>query len=246
MSLKLNRRELLLSLVCLGATIAFTSPLSQANDLQINGVWDALTKDPWYFEVKDYGTIVVSGNDEPEVNSDVYESISVAYLKTPQDVVDEVNSYRELRSHFVDLASKELEQVELDLDDEDLAKPQRKALLELREALQDVDEGWCDWVMLAGKKGVPRFRDAINEWLGEPVNWMGTEFWPEGWSSQGRALSFFRDLDSSTTEALGVQIIEGEHPGSSYYAAELRCDITEANATAVALGLPFRFRAEKA
>ena len=163
-----------------------------------------------------------------------------------KDVVDEVNSYRELRSHFVDLASKELEQVELDLDDEDLAKPQRKALLELREALQDVDEGWCDWVMLAGKKGVPRFRDAINEWLGESVNWMGTEFWPEGWSSQGRALSFFRDLDFSTTEALGVQIIEGEHPGSSYYAAELRCDITEANATAVALGLPFRFRAEKA
>ena len=53
MSSKLNRRELLLSLVGLGATIAFTSPLSQANDLQINGVWDALTKDPWYFEVND-------------------------------------------------------------------------------------------------------------------------------------------------------------------------------------------------
>ena len=38
MSSKLNRRELLLSLIGLGATIAFTSPLSQANDLQIDGV----------------------------------------------------------------------------------------------------------------------------------------------------------------------------------------------------------------
>ena len=246
MSLKLNRRELLLSLVGLGATIAFTSPLSQANDLQINGVWDALTKDPWYFEVNDHGTIVESGNDEPEVNCDVYESISVAYLKSPRDVVNEVNSYQELRSHFVSLASDELDQVESDLNDEDLSKPQRKALLKLRAALQDEDEGWQDWVILSGEKGVPRFRDAIEEWLGEPVNWMATEFWPQGWSSQGRALSFFRDLDFSTTEALGVQIIEGEHPGSSYYAAELRCDITEANATAVALGLPFRFRAEKA
>ena len=214
MNLNLNRRELLLALIGLGATIAFSSPLSQANDLQIDGVWDALTKDPWYFEVNDYGTIVESGNDAPKNNSDVYRSISVAYLMTPQDVVDEVSRYEELRSNFADLASQELEQVESDLDDEDLEKPQRKALLKLREALQDEDEGWRDWVLLAGEKGVPRFRDAIEEWLGEPVNWMATDFWPDGWSSQGRALSFFRDLDFPTTEALCVQIIEGEHPGS--------------------------------
>ena len=78
MNLNLNRRELLVALVGLGATIAFTSRLSQATDLQIDGVWDAMTKDPWYFEVNDHGTIVESGNDEPEVNSDVYDSISVA------------------------------------------------------------------------------------------------------------------------------------------------------------------------
>lgn len=246
MNLNLNRRELLAALVGLGATIAFTSPLSQATDLQIDGVWDALTKDPWYFEVNEQGAILESGDDEPEINSDVYQSISVAYLKTPQDVIDEVNSYEELRSHFVDLASKELEQVESDLDDEDMEKSQRKALLKLCEVLQDEDEGWCDWVQLAGKKGVPRFRDLIEDWLGEPVNWMATDFWPEGWSSQGRALSFFRDLDFPTTEALGIQIIEGEHPGSSYYAAELRSDITAANAAATELGLPFRFREEAA
>ena len=192
--------------------------------------------------MNDYGTIVESGNDEPKINSDVYESISVAYLMTPQDVIDEVNDYEELRSNFADLASQELEQVESDLDDEDLEKPQRKALLKLREALQDEDEGWRDWVLLAGEKGVPRFRDAIEEWLGEPVNWTFSDFWPEGWSAQGRALSFFRDLDIHATQALNVQIIEGEHPGSSYYAAELRCDITEANAVAAELGLPFRFR----
>ena len=245
MNSNLNRRELLLALTGLGATIAFSGSLSRATDLQVEGVWDAMAKDPWYFEVNNYGTIVESGNDEPKINSDVYESISVAYLMTPQDVIDEVNDYEELRSNFVDLASKELEQVESDLDDEDLEKSQRKALLKLREALQDEDEGWCDWVLLAGKKGVPRFRDLIEEWLGEPVNWMGTEFWPDGWSSQGRALSFFRDLDFPTTEALGIQIIEGEHPGSSYYAAELRSDITAANAAAAQLGLPFRFRKEK-
>lgn len=70
-------------------------------------------------------------------------------------MVDEVSRYEELRSHFVDLASKELEQVESDLDDDDLAKPQRKALLKLRAALQYEDEGWRDWVILSGTKGVP-------------------------------------------------------------------------------------------
>ena len=245
MSLNLNRRELLLTLVGLGATIAFSSPLSHATDLQIDGVWDAFAKDPWYFEVNDHGTIVESGNYEPKINSDVYQSVSVAYLKTPQDVVDEVNDYEELRSHFVRLASNELEQVESDLKVEGLEKSQKMALLKLREVLQDEDEGWQDWVLLAGKKGVPRFRDAIEEWLGEPVNWNFSDFWPQGWSSQGRALSFFKDLDFHTNEALGVQIIEGEHPGSSYYAAELRSDINAANAAAAELGLPFRFREEK-
>ena len=53
MNPNLNRRELLVALVGMGATIAFTSPLSQANDLQIDSAWDALTKYPWYFEVND-------------------------------------------------------------------------------------------------------------------------------------------------------------------------------------------------
>ena len=246
MNSNLNRRELLLALVGLGATITFSGSLSQATDLQVDGAWRDLAEDPWFFQVNDQGTILESGDDGPQINSDVYESINTEDLKTAQDVVDEVDHYDELRSHFVHLASDELEQVESDLEDEGLEKPQRKALPRLLEALQDEDEGWRDWVLLAGKKGVPRFCDAIDEWLGEPVNWMATDFWPEGWSSQGRALSFFSDLDFATAEALGIQIVEGEHPGSSYYAAELRAEIAEANAAAEELGLPFRFREETA
>jgi len=39
-----------------------------------------------------------------------------------------------------------------------------------------------------------------------------------------------------------VEIIEGEHPGSSYYAAELRQDVEYANQLARNIGLEFRFR----
>ena len=63
-----------------------------------------------------------------------------AYLKTPKVVVQEVNSCDELRSHFVEQASLELEQVESDLEDDDLTAPQRKVLLKLRDAMQDEDD----------------------------------------------------------------------------------------------------------
>ncbi len=49
-------------------------------------------------------------------------------------------------------------------------------------------------------------------------------------------------MDPDVRDELGVVVAEGEHPGNTYYAAELRKSVYEANATAEALGLPFRFR----
>ena len=64
-----------------------------------------------------------------------------------------------------------------------------------------------------------------------------------GRSRQARAMAFFNVTAAGVAQELGVEIVEGEHPGSSYFAAELRNDIDDANATAEQLGLPFRFRA---
>jgi len=44
-------------------------------------------------------------------------------------------------------------------------------------------------------------------------------------------------------EELGIVIVEGCHPGSTYYAAELRNDVDNANITARKLGLNYRFKA---
>ncbi len=45
-------------------------------------------------------------------------------------------------------------------------------------------------------------------------------------------------------EKLGVQIIEGLHPGSTYYAATLTKPIDEANLIAVSEDIPVRFITE--
>jgi hypothetical protein len=55
-------------------------------------------------------------------------------------------------------------------------------------------------------------------------------------------MSFFQDMDGKMLDALGVVIVEGDHPGSTYFAAELRGAMKEANSVAETEGLPFRFR----
>jgi hypothetical protein len=49
-------------------------------------------------------------------------------------------------------------------------------------------------------------------------------------------------MDADHRDELGVVIVEGDHPGSDYFAAELRVEIADANRSAAKLGLPFRFR----
>jgi len=208
-----------------------------------NQAWEQALRDLWFFEVSDARTIIEPEGQEPKIRRDVYDSIWCG--DSPDGLICEVDQYDELRSHFQQLAADELEDVEGLLEDEAVIGSKRKRLQALSAALQDEDEGWQDWVRLEGKQGLPRFQQEIDRWLAEPIDWSWSEFWPQGWSSHGAALSFFRQLDSDVADALGVVLIEGEHPGSSYYAAELHIPISEANDVAHQLGLPFRFREER-
>ena len=54
------------------------------------------------------------------------------------------------------------------------------------------------------------------------------------------ALNFFRGIDLDSIS--GTDIVEGEHLGNTYYAAELTMDPEEAKAIAAHEGIPFRFR----
>lgn len=62
-----------------------------------------------------------------------------------------------------------------------------------------------------------------------------------GARGKARALSFFVH-EYELCNALGIEIVEGEHPGSTYYAAELHKPIAFTNSEAERMGLPFRFR----
>jgi hypothetical protein len=99
-------------------------------------------------------------------------------------------------------------------------------------------------VLLEGHAGLPRFVREVEDWLSSPIKGEDYQWFPIRSGAQGQAMAFFESMDNETLDALGVVIIEGEHPGSSYYAAELRQPIDAANEMAEAMALPFRFKVE--
>ncbi len=63
----------------------------------------------------------------------------------------------------------------------------------------------------------------------------------EAENPQEAALLFFRKMPPEALDKLGIEIVEGEHPGSSYFAAELRSEIDQANRSASNSGIRVRF-----
>jgi hypothetical protein len=162
-------------------------------------------------------------------------------------LIEGVDSCYPLTYHFERLATDELEVVQSSLEDDDtLSFLGRRRLKRLAKALGDEGEGWADWVLLEGAAGLPRFEREVEDWLASPIDGNDIEWLPARSGAQGQAMAFFESLPVETLAALGVVIIEGECPGSSYFAAELRQDIDDANVVAADMGMPFRFRKEYA
>lgn len=199
------------------------------------------------YEVAEHGTISDPTVPKPKIRADVFHNISPSYIRTTDELISAVAGCAPLASHFSVLAADHLSDIQDELDAEDSARRfvEWRRLAFLVAALRyDPDTGWRDWVAHKGDPGLAGFKEIIQEWLDEDIDWDEADSFDGGWSGQDAALGYFSDMDAKMRQALGVVIIEGEHPGSSYYAAELRGEIATANQTAQALGLGFRFRAK--
>ena len=77
----------------------------------------------------------------------------------------------------------------------------------------------------------------------KPITFSVDPEWDNLITLRGRsAYRFFSNLPYADLRTLGVKVIEGEFPGSSYYEAELRIPIEEANARAEEAGIDIRFK----
>ena len=138
-----------------------------------------------------------------------------------------------------DLHREALEE-HLDSIDESL---QIKSNIRKRWGDSDSPEVIQEWLgNLKGKEFKSVIQD-IDRWLAAEPNWTFESEYFEAWADgQRAALNFFRAIDLDSISGIHIDIVEGEHPGSTYYAAELAMDLEDANAIAAHEGIPLRFR----
>jgi len=180
------------------------------------------------FEVSNSGTISDPDVEVPKINSDLFEFDD---YHTVENLIYTIETCQPLLNSIQRLAWNK--RFEFSEEDDD----------ELKSVLADEDFGWKEWIRLEGEGGLNWFITYIDEtWLPKELDWRDVDYFPSHYSGVAIAKEYFESLDYETLDALGVDIIEGEHPGSSYYAAELRQDIDHANQVAREMGLDFRFR----
>lgn len=239
----MNRREFLKSLLAFGVAVALPFDLATAanvpafnidtaSDAEIDALLDSGAFD---FEVNEYGTICFANFVEPTTREEAY-----GYS------VDELQDVSALVS-FVDSSSLYLQDVyedyieNLKLDDTDDAK--QKLLLLTSD---DPDYGWVTWLELTPEDARGPIFEKVEEYLAEAPDCNDYDFLPDRANAQGAAYKFFQTEDWDELEQLGVVIVEGECPGSSYYAAELKNTVADANKIAKDLNVGYRFKAEGA
>ena len=105
---------------------------------------------------------------------------------------------------------------------------------QLKNLPSQCDKGLAQWITQLDE-------NQFDQLQAESINWSQRQPGSDEEDGQEAALNYFRDLDSAICELLGVSIIEGDHPGSSYFAAELDNSIEEANKIAIEHGIQIRF-----
>ena len=204
------------------------------------------------FEVAGGGTLRMADYVEAEIRAEFYEDVADQWQGSPQDLSDAMDECQPLAWAVHSLYSDFRDELKAKIfDTQDAGGGNKRKLANLKARLdalpEEPDEGAADWLLsLTSKEFEARVVPEIEKWFEEPPNWnFEDDYLPESTTSQGAALEFFRDMAADDLETLGVDVIEGEHPGSTYYAAELRGDIDEANRAAEEVGIPVRFVAAK-
>lgn len=200
------------------------------------------------FEVHDGGTLTVANFAELITRAEFYEDVADRWAVSPQDLFDAMSDCQPLAWEVQSIYSEARDEIGSALHDaETNASSNKPRIAALKKRLanlpEEPEEGAAEWLLsLTSYEFESRVIPAIEKWFDGEPNWGDEEdYLPSGMTAQGAALSYFRNMDGSILESLGVVIVEGDRPGSTYYAAELEGDIAHANAVAVKHNLDIRF-----
>jgi|GEM_PF-1266171 len=247
----MNRRDYLKSLLAIGAS--FTLPgvgsfsTAQAGAVLIDALDDQSVDSIWkhgidLFVVNDFGTISFADFQEPKTRAGAY-SLDIGDLDDVDALIDAGQ-----RTPLGDLLQGVYDAYRGALVN-DLAhgpaSERRRIKKRLSRLPDNPDEGWIAWLEAEPKKAREAYAETVETFLADSPDW-GNEYecLPNDANAQGAAYQYFVGEDPELLDTLGVVVVQGDHPGSSYFAAELRVPPEEANAAAKAANIPIRFKVE--
>ncbi|MDE1546921.1 hypothetical protein PTW32_16005 [Dechloromonas agitata] len=214
----MDRRAFLRSLATLGASVCIPlEALAAATESAIDAAWKTAIQEPITFYVSTWGTLSYS-------QAEIWPQSRGQLLG-----ISRVGNHAELLT---------------------LAREQGRIDGLLERAWEDrtaedeestIDSDWQTWLAIQPEETIHEFIALANEWIednADEFDWEVANFY--GFSAQGAARSYFA-FEFEYCNDFGIAIVDGDHPGSSYYAAELRMDVHDANVLAEELNLPIRF-----
>ena len=246
----ISRRQFLKLASGIGLGIAIAPlKLEAASASALNRMWQQANQTPLLFDVTEYGTLSVANYPDPKVRGDAYD-LPLGWDENPSDLALAVNTCIPLSWFAADLHGEALETKYQSAHDSLLALigcpgAVMKIMANTRKNWGDSD---CpivvqDWLENLGPTDFENVVVAVKDWLDTEPDWTCEYEYFDDWADgQRAALNFFRDIDLDSLSGINVDIVEGEHPGSTYYAAELVMDPEEANVIALREGIPLRFR----
>ena len=214
----MNRREFLQSIAAFATSITLPlDSIASAPESVIDQIWATALETPTIFYVNEYGAL----------SSDAVETYPATRkeLLDYQEVAtrDELLSFARDHSAGADFLECEHSDPRWFSDDD------------------SVPEDWKAWLATADDDTVSTLIKMMNDWINDTPDERDYESADlGGYSGRGHALRFFRD-DFAYGDDFNIVVVEGDCPGSSYFAAELRMSIEDANDLAEGLGLPIRF-----
>ena len=246
----ISRRQFLKLASGIGLGIAI-APLSleAVTATTIDCLWKDANDAPMLFDVTEYGTLSIADYPDPKVRRDAYY-LPNGWDESPADLAFAVSSCIPLSWLAADLHREALE-----LKYQSACESLRAVIGcpgAVMQIMSHSRKNWADsdcpavlqnWLEKLCPAEFEEALLAVKDWLNTEPDWTSEyEYFDECADGQHAALNFFRDFDLDSISGIEIDIVEGEHPGSTYYAAELTMDPDEANEIALREGVPLRFR----
>ena len=198
------------------------------------------------FLVSEHGTLSLQDYEGPDTRMEAY-GLSSTKFTTRADLASEACIHQSVLA--------QLYEIYLVWRDESIERLSGEDADGIDSGLAEFESKWCSdflddsdnvitWLDQLTNAQFLKTVESINRWGAEVPEWDEYEDVLVPLNGQDMAYNMFRGCYSVMAGELGVYIVEGDHPFSTYFAAELSITVAEANQKAVAADINIRFKPE--